>query len=201
MRPDNLRKSRGSPVPIMELTVKRLTASPFSRFRTSERGAILVEALLIVPIITLFALAVIEFGFLFWERQQVQSGVRDAARYWSRCSASAHAASACNVDKAKSIATAYFDQSANRAYLRLPNWFSTDVKFYPVIKGAANSSLCPPDKGNEITTATAPPASPTADDRFVVITEFPLGSTPLGVLASLPGITMSYSLCMRYIGW
>lgn len=182
--------------------MKRLAASLFSRFRTSERGAILVEALLVIPVISLFALAVIEFGYVFWERQQVQAGVRDAARYWSRCSPTAFASGAgCTVDKAKDIAVSYLDVSRNQTFARLPNWLKADVKFYPVIKTAANTQQCPPDKTKEITATTAPPTNPTAADRFVVITEFPMGDTPLSVLTRGPGITLSYSLCMRYVGW
>lgn len=58
-----------------------------------------------VPIITLFAVAVLEFGIAFWERQQLQAGVRDAARYWSRCSSLSSTAGSCSVAQATAIAS------------------------------------------------------------------------------------------------
>ena len=58
-----------------------------------------------VPIITLFAVAVLEFGIAFWERQQLQAGVRDAARYWSRCNTLSATAGSCSVPKATAIAS------------------------------------------------------------------------------------------------
>lgn len=166
----------------MELTVKRLTASPFSRFRTSERGAILVEALLIVPIITLFAVAVLEFGFVFWERQQMQAGVRDAARYWSRCNFEAFTKGSCSVAQARQVAVTYRDPVANAVYSRLNNW------------NASTASAV-------VVTPTTPPVTPGPTSILTVTGTVQHDNTPLFKLLDLQPITLSYSYTMRFTGW
>ncbi len=167
--------------------MKRLAASLFSRFRTSERGAVLVEALLVVPMITLFALAVIEFGFIFWERQQLQAGVRDAARYLSRCNVEATSASTpmCSQAKATALATSYF---------------------YPT--GTATGVVA-----NRLPGTTLPSISYDFDPPVAQFKNITLGTTisvtgtyshsqsPTFRLLRLPGIPLSYKYSLRYIGW
>ncbi|MBT8458711.1 MAG: pilus assembly protein, partial [Boseongicola sp.] len=50
-----------------------------------QDGVVLVEALLALPILSLITFGILEFGNVMWQRQQLQVGVRDAARYWTRC--------------------------------------------------------------------------------------------------------------------
>lgn len=171
----------------MDMTVKRLTASLLSRFRTSERGAILVEALLVVPVITLFALAVVEFGFIFWERQQLQAGVRDAARYLSRCNVAAASASTpmCSTDKATAIATSYFyptGPTAGAVVNRMPG------TVLPTISYAFD------------------PATPQFRDMvpgttITVTGTFSHFQSPAFSLLRLPAVPLTYRYSMRYIGW
>ena len=60
--------------------------SLFSRkFAASESGVVMTEAILAVPFITLLSVGVLEFGAVLWEREQIQTGLRDAARYMARC--------------------------------------------------------------------------------------------------------------------
>lgn len=54
------------------------------RFRGDERGAILVEFGLILPIMLLFFGLMIEGSRLLWSYQAAIAGVRDAGRYLSR---------------------------------------------------------------------------------------------------------------------
>ncbi|MCL7464643.1 TadE family protein [Phaeovulum sp. NW3] len=54
-------------------------------FASDRDGSVLVETLIAVPVVTLFTIAVLETGNMFWQRQLFQTGVRDAARYMSRC--------------------------------------------------------------------------------------------------------------------
>lgn len=54
-------------------------------FWRREEGAVLAEALLAIPFVTLFAAAILEFGSIFWQRMQIDAGLRDAGRYLSRC--------------------------------------------------------------------------------------------------------------------
>ncbi|MFB2608471.1 TadE/TadG family type IV pilus assembly protein, partial [Rhizobium phaseoli] len=53
-------------------------------FWRREEGAVLAEALLAIPFVTLFAAGILEFGSIFWQRMQIDAGLRDAGRYLSR---------------------------------------------------------------------------------------------------------------------
>lgn len=164
--------------------MKRLTASLLSRFRTSERGAILVEALLVVPVITLFALAVLEFGFIFWERQQLQAGVRDAARYLSRCSVKSYTATTpvCSFDKARTIATKYYDPAATPPgyYNRLPGSTLPTITITPTAAQFQN-----------VTTASI----------ITVEGTFAHFQSPTFRLLRLEPFPITYKYSVRYIGW
>ncbi|MGG7646072.1 TadE/TadG family type IV pilus assembly protein [Rhodovulum sp. YNF3179] len=63
----------------------RLRFRHFSWFRRSQRGSVLVETIVVLPVITIFSIGLLEFGTILWQRHQIQTGVRDAARYLSRC--------------------------------------------------------------------------------------------------------------------
>lgn len=166
----------------MDFTVKRLAASLLSRFRTSERGAILVEALLVIPVFTVFALALIEFGFIFWERQQLQAGVRDAARYMSRCNVAAFndASKLCSFEKARTIATKYYDPSSAQMINRLPGTTLPTITITPT---AANFKT--------ITTA----------GTVTVTGTFQHFQSPVFALFNLAPIPISYTYSARYMGW
>lgn len=162
--------------------MKRLAASLFSRFRTSERGAILVETLLVIPVITIFAIGVLEFGYVFWERQQMQAGVRDAARYWSRCSLSSFNASRCTVAKAREIAVNYYDPVSDAAFLRINGWDGSVAAAVTV-------------------TPSTPPANPATTDIVTVTGTLMHRSSPLFRLLNLNPIPITYTYSTRYIGW
>lgn len=162
----------------MDFALKRLTASLLSRFRTSEQGAILVEALIAIPIITIFAVGLLEFGVMFWERQQMQAGVRDAARYWSRCSLTASTAGACSLTKARNIA--FYGNPAATGGLRVPNWYR------------------PEDL--EITPAT-PPALTTPSDIVFAQGRLLYSGSPMFGLLDISAVTIRYNYSMRYLGW
>ena len=49
-------------------------------FLRDEEGIAMTEALIAVPFLTFLAVAVLEFGSLFWQREQMETGLRDAAR-------------------------------------------------------------------------------------------------------------------------
>ncbi|TPM03811.1 pilus assembly protein [Mesorhizobium sp. B2-3-11] len=94
------------------------------RFHRDERGAVLAEALLIVPFVTLFSVGILEFGNMFWEKEQVETGLRDAARYLARCQPSnalSGYVSQCSDTVARRIA--YYGTSDPAATaLRVPGW-------------------------------------------------------------------------------
>lgn len=157
--------------------MKRLAASLLSRFKTSEQGAILVEALIAIPVITIFAVGLLEFGVMFWERQQMQAGVRDATRYWSRCSAASATAGTCTIDKARNIA--FYGNPAGTGGLRVPNWYR-----------AADLDIQP----------TTPPAT-VGNTAVVSQGRLLYSGSPLFSLLDINAITIRYTYSMRYLGW
>ncbi len=53
---------------------------PLARRRRTERGAVLVEAAFVVPVLLLLIIGVIEFGWVFFQYLSLRQGVREAAR-------------------------------------------------------------------------------------------------------------------------
>lgn len=94
------------------------------RFRSDESGGVLAEGLIVFPVMVLFAFGMLEVGSVLWHREQVQTGVRDAARYWSRCRQSAGAfATGCSEEIARNIA--FYGTPAptiGTTTLRVPGW-------------------------------------------------------------------------------
>lgn len=84
-----------------------------------DDGAVLTEALVVIPIITLFTVAVLEFGNMFWQKAQIEVGLRDAARYLARCQQTESFAAACSEDLARNIA---FFGSPTGGSLRVLGW-------------------------------------------------------------------------------
>lgn len=96
--------------------MKRLVKKCLRRLGVEEKGAIFVEALIILPVMTIFAAGIMEFGNVLWQRHQMQTGVRDAARYMARCSQTT-----CSEDIARAIA--FVGQpSYQGSTKRIPNW-------------------------------------------------------------------------------
>lgn len=58
------------------------------KFKKKEDGAVLVEALVAVPFLVILAAGLVEFSNVFWQRGQVEAGLRDYARYLARCPSS-----------------------------------------------------------------------------------------------------------------
>ena len=90
----------------------------WTAFRQDRRGAVFVETIIVLPVITIFAAGVFEFGNVLWQRHQIQVGVRDAARYLARCPAD----NTCSEQVARNIA--FFGKPAVGAteVPRVPNW-------------------------------------------------------------------------------
>ena len=64
--------------------LRRLPAL-FRRFRSEERGSVLIEMTLITPLMLAISAGVFEFGNLIQQKLLVEAGLRDGARYASRC--------------------------------------------------------------------------------------------------------------------
>ena len=150
------------------------------KFRRQEDGVILVETLIALPVLILISLIFVEFGNMMWQRQQLQAGVEDAARYWSRCRPQTGASEAfmsCNEDTARLIA---FTGSPDGGASRVPGW--GDV--------------------SELTISPAvPPTRPTTDSLVLVSGTVTYQATPWTERFVPGGITMSYYHQVRYLGW
>lgn len=150
------------------------------RFVAETQGAILTETLIVVPVVTIFAVGILEFGNVFWQRHQVQVAVRDAARYWARCRQDA-VFSTCTEQIAANLA--FYGQPQPTTTLRVPGWDDPALlEFSPL-----------PDRISVLP----------SDERYVVRvtgTHTYTGS-PLMRLLRIEAFDFSYTHEQRYIGW
>jgi Flp pilus assembly protein TadG len=148
------------------------------RFLGRDEGSILVETLLIVPVITIFAVGIMEFGNLLWQRHQLQTGVRDAARYWARCGPELN----CTIERARNIA--FYGTPAPQvgvSPVRVPGW----------------------TEDSQLTVTPDPnpaPAAATAQSVISVTGEFEYTGLLLALIGVQP-VSVSYTHTQRYIGW
>lgn len=149
------------------------------KFYLSTGGAILVETLLVVPVVTVFAVGVVEFGSVFWQRQQLQAGVRDAARYWARCTPDA---ASCTEAKARNVAFYGTPAPDGTSVCRVRGWCA-----------AGQLTLLP--------AADDLPASPDETSSVVVTGTAIYSGSPIFGLLRLGNIEFSYRYEQRYIGW
>ena len=100
-------------------------------FFADQNGVAMTEAIVVVPVMTVAALGVLEFGSLFWQREQIETGLRDAARYMARCR---HGPLICE-ETARNLA--YFGSSLPTVE-RVPGWNDTNspITFTPTTVGA-----------------------------------------------------------------
>ncbi len=147
----------------------------FKRLLNADEGTILTEALIVVPFVTIFAVGILEFGNVFWQRHLLEVGVRDAARYWSRCKPSFNP---CSVTIARNFA--FFGNPDGTGPLRVPNWYG-DVAL--------------------TITPLEPPVEPDETDLVVVTGETIYAASPLVSMLRIGDVAISYSHQQRYIGW
>ena len=158
-------------------SVKRL----IQRFYKKDDGSILIEALLAIPVVTIFSVGILEYGNVLWQRQQVQTGVRDAARYWSRCrplDSSGGAYMPCNITTARNIA--FYGNPTGTGGLRVPGW---------------------EDDAGLVITPAVPPTVSTLDDMATITGIAQYDASPIFHLLQIDPITIQYEFQMRYIGW
>lgn len=159
----------------MILALRYLVRDRF-RFFSTDDGAVLTEALVVVPFITIFAAGVLEFGNIFWERMQIDAGLRDAGRYLARCRPDSGTYDpTCNDMTAKMIAFYGTQSPAAGAALRVRGWG-------PAL---ADITIVPVD----------------ADGTITVQTSHVYQSSPIFSWLGIDQITISSSHEERYIGW
>ncbi len=140
-----------------------------------QNGVVLVETLLAVPLLTLLTFTILEFGNMMWQRQQLQVGVRDAARYWSRCRPSFHD---CTEAIARNIA--FYGNPAGSGNPRVPGW----------------------DAASELTiTPDVPSTTPSASDIVIVRGTVTYQGSPLFDAILDEPVPIGYWTTMRYMGW
>lgn len=157
----------------MIIALRNFVRRPFHRFRSREDGAVLTEALVAVPFVTLFAAGILEFGNIFWQRMQIDAGLRDAGRYMSRCRPRPDPNEPTCGETAKKIA--FYGTQASGAALRVPRWGENldDITIIPV----------------------------DADGTIIVQTAHVYESSPVFSWLGINGITITSSHEERYIGW
>lgn len=147
-----------------------------SSFWSREEGAVLAEALVAVPFVTLFAAGILEFGNIFWERMQIDAGLRDAGRYLSRCRPETGTYEpTCSAATAKTIA------------------------FYGTQSPAADSTLRVRGWGPNLADITIIPVD--ADGTITVQTTHVYESSPIFAWLGIDAITITSSHEERYMGW
>ncbi|MFY0692779.1 MAG: pilus assembly protein [Paracoccaceae bacterium] len=139
-----------------------------------QEGVVLIEALLALPVLTLLTFGILEFGNMMWQRQQLQVGIRDAARYWSRCQPTFHS---CSQAKARNIA--FYGNPAGTGGVRIPGWDEAS--------------------GLTITPAT-PPTSPTPADIVTVSGTMTYEGSPFFGFLLGSSVTIGTYTTMRYLG-
>lgn len=148
-----------------------------TRLAASESGVVMTEALLAVPFLTLFSVGVLEFGAVLWQREQIETGLRDAARYVARCRTSSGdpAIPGSCLTVARNLAyRATVDGSGD---LRVSNWTAgtSDIIFtYPALAGETG------------VTAT---------------TTHQLINSPLFGMLDIDAMTITMSHTQRRLGW
>ncbi|MEY9627237.1 TadE/TadG family type IV pilus assembly protein [Sinorhizobium fredii] len=145
-------------------------------FWLNAEGAVLAEALIAVPFITIFAAGILEFGNIFWERMQIDAGLRDAGRYLSRCRPTSPTyTSTCSEATAKLIAFYGTQSPAANATLRVPGWGPTLADITVNAVGV--------------------------DGTFTIETAHLYEASPIFAWLGIEDITISASHEERYMGW
>ncbi|UTY46597.1 TadE/TadG family type IV pilus assembly protein [Sinorhizobium fredii] len=145
-------------------------------FWSKGDGAVLAEALVAVPFVTLFAVGILEFGSIMWERMQIDAGLRDAGRYLSRCRPTSPTYTAtCSAATAKTIAYYGTQTPAAGTALRVPGW------------------------GPGLADITVTPVS--ADGTITLATAHLYETSPLFGWLGIDAVTISASHEERYMGW
>ncbi|MDX1822722.1 MAG: TadE/TadG family type IV pilus assembly protein [Paracoccaceae bacterium] len=157
-------------------TIRRICHRARS-FVAGTEGALLTETLIVVPVVTIFAVGILEFGNVFWQRHQVQVGVRDAARYWSRCRGTAPF-DTCSQTIARNLA--FYGNPEGTGGPRVVGWTEdADLEIAPAL----------------------PPSNPDRDDLVTVTGTHTYTGSPLMRLLQIEAFAFSYTHEQRYIGW
>lgn len=151
-------------------------------FSRDESGIVLTETLIILPVLIILTFGILEFGNMLWQRQQLQVGVRDAARYWARCRpvANGSAFMPCTIQTAQNIAFYGKPTVSPSDPLRVPGW----------------------SQASQLTIAPATPVTlPTPTSLVYVEGSMSYLGSPVYSAIFGSSLTIAYDHTERYIGW
>ncbi|MER9584889.1 TadE/TadG family type IV pilus assembly protein [Mesorhizobium sp. M0276] len=164
------------------------------KFGREERGAVLVEMTLITPLMISLSAGVFEFGNLLHQKQLIEAGLNDGARYAARCNQTFNTALNC-VTYAKNIAaTGSYNCGGNCAVAsRVTGWLPAAVTVdlnHLVIPVTVDAN------------GLANYHSVTANVRVVRLeTSFTYAGASLLTYLGLGPITFAAAHEERYVGW
>lgn len=147
------------------------------RFGGDEDGAVLVETIIILPVMIVFLVGILEFGALLYNKIQVETGLKDAARYVARCPAVSGLGSTCDNDDFIAARNLALSGSLNGGNPRVPGWNIDDI------------------------TITTDPDPIAVDGVVQVSTSFNYPGGPLLGLINLDFIPVTAFHQERVIGW
>lgn len=156
-----------------------MLARRYENFSTDQKGVVLVEALIALPILIILTVGILEFGNMMWQRQQLQAGVRDAARYWSRCRPLSDGSSFmdCSLANARNIAV--FGNPDGIGVERVPGWTTGSVIILPA----------------------TPSTTPSLSDLVTVSSVTGYQGSPLFGAILSGSISIGHQAQLRYVGW
>ncbi len=140
-------------------------------FKEQTEGVIGIEAIIALPVLTLLVVGILEFGSIFWQREQIETGLRDAARYMARCR---HEEDVCR-NIARNLA--YHGSTATTQMTRVPQWNSANS---PINFSSTTS-------GSQI--------------NISATTEHELANSPIFGFLGINAISVTASHQQRVIGW
>ena len=152
------------------------------KFRRDERGAVLVEMTLITPVMLALSTGVFEFGNLIHQKLLIEAGLRDAGRYYARCSTGA-----CDTI-AKNIAV--FGNGGGTGTARVSTWTTTMVTVATIARPAVDGAGVRLYRSDEVNVETVR-----------ITTSFPYTATSLLSYLGIGPFTISASHEERVIGW
>lgn len=149
-----------------------------ARFLRDDRGAVLVEATLILPMVLLLMLGVVEFGRIYQGHHVIEKGLRDAARFLAHVAASCPGGTITNAADAATAKNLALTGQPSGGSPRLPYW--TDPGTVTVAVSCLDNSGAALAGPSFIPTINVSASVPYADAGFLSI----LGVDPLTLTAS-----------------
>jgi hypothetical protein len=151
---------------------------PLARLLGEERGSLVVEFVIMLPLVLGMLILIAEFGRAFWYHHIVTKGVRDGVRYLSRAPAAQFDVYA---ERARYLAmTGHADSSAAPVY----DWW-TDID---TVTASAPEELA------------APPLFRTTFERVTLQAAVPVPFPLLALFGQEPTVTIVAADQARYIG-